>query len=343
MNDSPFDFEALLSPFLPEGARAVAVAVSGGADSMALCYVLSRCAEKMPLHILTVDHGLRPEAALEASQVAETVSNWPQACHVILKRELSPPQSPPQAGGKLTRIQEDARHDRYKLMADYCAKNDIERLFVAHHLDDQAETFLFRLAKGSGLDGLGGMRSIYDYSENLKIVRPFLDVPKSELVDFCKAQDVPYINDPSNDDARFARVRLRKSYEVLAKEGLTSKRLSVTANRLARARVALDCYTENTLGQALLINEPDRVVFRFDVVKAAPEEIRLRVLAKVMGMVRKKKKQDYGPRMERLENLSVRLFSSDPDFKRVSLGGCLIGLNQKNWQVTVEREKNNAS
>ncbi len=381
MNDSPFDMEEIIAPFLREGARDIAAAVSGGPDSMALCYVLAHCS-KEPVHVLTVDHGLRPEAAQEAAQVADWVEGLPNTRHTVLKREMknivtsrtaledspslregvggggrmlnsntvNPHLNPPPQGeennasggvrGGTTRIQEDARRDRYALMAAYCAENNIGQLFVAHHQDDQAETFLFRLAKGSGLDGLGAMRPVYDYNDDLSIIRPFLDISKSELVSFCTAQDIPYIKDPSNEDTRFARVRLRGSYEVLEEEGLTPKRLAVTAGRLARAREALDFYTTSVWEEALSTAEPSRIVFNFERMKNEPAEIRLRVLVKAMEMINQK--QGYGPRMEKLESLSGRVFD-DSDFKKASLGGCLVGLDQKMGLITVEKEKKSAS
>jgi len=325
MNDSPFDFGGILAPYLPAKGVAVAVGVSGGPDSMALCRVLSQYATG-PVHAVTVDHGLRPEAAQEAAQVGAWLAGWNDVQHIILKRE--------KAGA--TRLQEKAREDRYALMAEYCAQNDIDAVFTAHHQDDQAETFLFRLAKGSGLDGLGAMRSVHAYNDTLKIIRPFLDVPKSALVSYCETHSLPFVTDPSNEDSRFARVRLRDSYEILNREGLSTKRLAVTASRLARARDALDFYAGRILAQAIFENERNRIVLQSALVISEPEEVRLRVLAGLID--RLAAKREYGPRLERLEELSLQVFG-DPGFKKASLAGCLVGFDRKNGLITVETEQ----
>ncbi len=362
MSDGPFDFPALLRPFLPAGDAALAVAVSGGPDSMALCHALSQCANR-PVHAVTVDHGLRPEAAEEAAEVGRRVAVWPHVRPVVLTRNLqkdslspwgegrgegdiesedqyvlSPPHPNPLPEGRgfTSRVMETARHDRYRLLAGYCAEHGIHDLFTAHHQDDQAETFLFRLAKGSGLDGLGGMRPLHDYNETLRIIRPFLDVPKSALVAYCEERGIAFVRDPSNENENYARARLRKSQQVLAAEGLTPKRLAVTAKRLARARDALDFYAGEILAQAKKEKNSDRIVLNFSAVENAPEEIRLRVLAGLMDRIAEK--QDYGPRMERLEDLAGRLFN-DPRFKRASLGGCLVGIDRKKGLICVEKEQ----
>lgn len=323
--DSLFDLRDHLAPFLPQDEKTpVAVGVSGGPDSMALCHALSRCGGG-GIHALSVDHGLRPDSAAEARQVGVWVEGWPGVRHMVLKRQV---------GGAQTRIQEEARRDRYALMAGYCEEQGINHLFVAHHLDDQAETFLFRLAKGSGLDGLGAMRPVHDYNDQLQIVRPFLDIPKAGLVAYCEHYHIPYFTDPSNENKRFARARLRKAYDVLAAEGLTPKRLAVTARRLARARQALDFYTEKLWEQAAKI-EPDRIILHFSRLEKEPEETRLRLLIKAMESL--KDRQDYGPRMEKLEALAGRLFY-DADFKKASLGGCLFRLDRKEGLIVIETE-----
>ncbi|PJB70135.1 MAG: tRNA lysidine(34) synthetase TilS [Alphaproteobacteria bacterium CG_4_9_14_3_um_filter_47_13] len=328
MNDSPFDFvEHCLSPFLQKEKGIVAVAVSGGPDSLALCHALAHASVVKSLHVLTIDHGLRLEAAQETRQVGEMIADWPCVRHEIIKRVL--PIDP------ATKIQEEARRDRYALMATYCAEQRIKQLFVAHHQDDQAETFLFRLAKGSGLDGLGAMHPVYCYSPDLQIIRPFLSVPKSGLVDYCMANHIPFITDPSNENRDFVRGRLRQSREILEEEGLTPKRLAVTAQRLIRAREALDFYADQMFTQACVQKEATFFSFAFDVLVKAPEEIRLRVLAKAMKLLIPQR--DYAPRMEKMERLVMQVFE-DPAFKKASLGGCLISYHYKTGRIIVETE-----
>lgn len=324
---APLTAESLLRPFLPDAGMPVAAAVSGGPDSLALAYALCRCAQG-PVHILTVDHGLRAEAADEARAVAQMAAAWPRAIPAILTRKA--PAAP------AARIQETARRDRYALLARYCAAHGIGILFLAHHRDDQAETFLFRLAKGSGLDGLCAMRPLQKLDGGpLLLARPFLDIPKSDLIAYCREHALPFAQDPSNENPRFARARLRRSREILEKEGLSAKRLAVTAARLAAARDALEFFTEKAFSQSLLENNPDRIVFNTDPLQEQPEDIRLRILLRAAARLRSP--GGYAPRLERLEMLTRRIFG-DPLFRRATLGGLLFTLDRKNARLCIETE-----
>ncbi|MCB9989638.1 MAG: tRNA lysidine(34) synthetase TilS [Rhodospirillales bacterium] len=312
--------------------NSVAIALSGGPDSMALCWLLSQWAARNggpDIHALTVDHGLRPDAHEEAAKVAGWVGGWPHVTHTIMNRDMT--------GMGKTRIMEEARHDRYALLASYCHTHRIGALFVAHHRDDQAETFLFRLAKGSGLDGLSAMRPLQPYNEEIKIVRPLLGYPKDDLLATCAAHDVPFVRDPSNDDTMFARVRLRKSAAILAEEGLSSKRLSVTAARLARAREALDFYAAEVMREGVVDTNSDRIEFNYGMLLEAPEEMRLRVLQMAMELMYMADRGGYGPRMEKLEGLVQRLFAETP-FKRETLAGFMFSRDDTRKRLILEKE-----
>lgn len=317
--------------------KAVAVAVSGGPDSMALCYLMScRAAHYNPrlqIHAVTVDHGLRAGAAAEARKAGQWLADFPHVRHAILgggRDGRSAPES---------RIMEYARDMRYGLLSDYCAQHRISKLYVAHHKDDQAETFLFRLAKGSGLDGLSAMRPVQPFGDDLALCRPFLTVEKERLVASCKAYDVPYAEDPSNRRDDFARVRLRQSADILAAEGLSAKRLSVTAARLDRARQALVFYADIAYEQAVRQESGHAVSFSFAALAAAPEEIRLRVLQKAVTVLRRRldRAHVYGPRTERFEALADRIFS-DPSFKSATLGGFIFARDKKRDELAVTPE-----
>lgn len=313
---------------LDKDVRAVAVGVSGGADSLALCFALSEYfvsehfagnigAEKsVELHAITVDHRLRPEAGDEAIYVRDMLRGLPNVRHVTLEWEHD---ERPQV-----RIQEQARHARYDLMRGYMRGHGMSHLFLGHHLDDQAETFLFRLAKGSGLDGLGGMSFVQNMDHGLVLSRPFLDMPKADIVSFCDDRGIDYIDDPSNEDERYARVRLRQSMDVLSAEGLTSKRLGVCAKRMMRAREALDGMAENVFSNAVLEIYPDRIVFNFKILKNIYEEVFLRVILKAIDHFNPHR--DYSVRMAKAERLCLDLQNAIQPAKR-SLGGVLFMLD----------------
>lgn len=314
-----------------DAAEAVAVAVSGGPDSMALCALLDGWAQGTKIHALIVDHGLRVESAEEAQGVQRTLEAYQNVTPIILTWTGEKPGSG---------VQEEARRARYMLMADYCREKGIGHLFLGHHRDDQAETVLFRLAKGSGLDGLAGMQAVQKYDESLTLLRPFLDFSKDEIVHTCEQMGVKYVQDPSNENQAFARVRLRQSAGVLTEEGLTSKRLSVTAKRLSRARKALDILADKAYKEAILKNNPERIVFKIDILNTEPEEIVLRCLLKALEHLRPE--SDYAPRMEKIETLLYDLISSqnEPDgFRKRTLGGVAFEVDERAGQLILSQER----
>lgn len=302
----------------------VAVAVSGGPDSMALAYALTQWTT-LEAHILSVDHGLRAEAADEIALVERVAKEW-GASFQVLKWEHD---------GAPERLQEEARRARYQLMAEYCQKQEIEHLFLAHHMDDQAETVLFRLAKGSGLDGLSGMRAVQDMDE-IRLVRPLLGVSKAALIELCETQGIAYVNDRSNDDDVFARVRLRKSREVLEEEGLSAKRLSVTAQRIERARKALDELSAKAYEDGIVEIDTGRIVFDFQHFAQQPDEIGLRVLMKAIQILCPNR--DYAPRMEKLEDLFSDLVAMN-DFRKRTLGGVVFERDEAEERIVLSIEK----
>ena len=314
-------------------SECLAVAVSGGPDSMAMTDLLIdyACGNDIALHILTVDHALRPESKAET----QTVGDWVQSLgHAHIKHKILTWQhdNPDRA------LMEQARQARYELMAGYCRENNIQHLFIAHHGDDQAETFLFRLSKGSGLDGLASMASKQVYSDHLTLWRPLLDVPKQELIAYCDDKNLPYVNDPSNEKQDYARPRLRAAKEVLEREGLTSERLSLTAKRLRRARAALEVIANQTYEGALKTKDGDALCLDWAYLRQQPEEIGLRVFSKALHDMQSQEKP-YGIRMEKIEELfSALWWQSDlSSFKRRTLGGCMISFRDD--QLVLEKEK----
>ncbi|MCB9975743.1 MAG: tRNA lysidine(34) synthetase TilS [Rhodospirillales bacterium] len=287
----------------------VAVGVSGGPDSMALCHLLAQwvSGENGLLHAFTVDHGLRPESEKEAWEVAERLSEWPGVTHHILRWDHE---------GEVvdTRIQEAARTARYDLMRELMRELGVTHLFLAHHRDDQAETVLFRLAHGSGLDGLCGMAARQVFAEDFVLCRPLLGYSKADLIATCEERGLFYHRDPSNEAEAYARARMRGSMEVLAHEGLTPERLSVTAGRLARAKAALDEIAEHTREKAVIENLSGRAVLSLEVLRSVPAEIGLRVLLAVMGEL--VPPDPYGPRLERVETLFADLMKPEAFRKR---------------------------
>ena len=180
----------------------VAVAVSGGADSLALTFLLSQFSKKYKLSLiaLTIDHQLRKESQDESNYV-RTLLHTNGIIHKILKWNGDKP---------VTKIQETARIKRYNLLENWCLNNDCKYLFLGHHLDDQIETFLLRLRKKSGILGLAGMRTVTK-KQRCTIIRPFLKTSKSYLVNTLSYLKINHINDPSNENKKYERVFWRNS------------------------------------------------------------------------------------------------------------------------------------
>jgi tRNA(Ile)-lysidine synthase len=314
-------------PDIPAGS-AVAAGVSGGPDSMAMLWLLSHWAEERGIAVkaYTVDHGLRRESAEEAHAVGAWVKGWPNVTHEVLVWEGEKPAS---------RVLEEARSKRYALMAAAMKAEGASCLFIAHHRDDLAETFLIRLAKGSGLDGLAGMRAVQKMEGGITLLRPLLDVPKEELILLCKQNAVPYVDDPTNKNERYLRPRLRAAQSVLEEEGLSAKRLGLTAKRLGRASSALAQLADDLFAAALKEGRGSGFVFDYGVLRAAHEELVLRVLLRAMDELRPG--GDYGPRLEKAEKLTGRILR-DPAFKGATLGGCIFAKEAKNATLWVGKE-----
>ena len=249
-----------------------ALAVSGGADSLALLALAAKVTNpNWRFSVLTVNHGLRAAAAKETRYVAKLAR-----AHGLKVKTLD------WQGAAPTRdIQAAAREIRYQLMTDWCQQKSCTALVVAHHLEDQAETFLLRLARGSGLDGLSAMQSC-SVHHGVRLLRPFLDMPRARLHATTQKAGFAPVDDPSNHDDRFARVRMRQVMAALAAEGLSAARLSETAARLQSARAALDEITGQALADFVTQDAYGTVYVDRTAFKKLPEEVTRRLMARLL-------------------------------------------------------------
>ena len=214
------------------------LAVSGGPDSTALMVLAARWRKalkvKPKLIAVTVDHGLRKEAKREAAAVGRLARKLG-----IAHRTLRWTGAKPKTG-----LQEAARVARYRLLAGAARKANASHILTAHTRDDQAETVLIRMSRGSGVTGLAAMTRISavpgDGEGKIKLIRPLLDIPKARLIATLRAAKITFADDPSNRDPRFTRARLRGLMSELAREGLDSRRLALLARRLRRADLAIE-------------------------------------------------------------------------------------------------------
>ncbi|MCC2096697.1 MAG: tRNA lysidine(34) synthetase TilS [Hyphomicrobiales bacterium] len=314
-------------------AKHILAAVSGGPDSMALLSMLAQWTsanDRRPaLSAATVDHRLRPEAAQEAEAVAAFALSLADTGAHINHSTLTWRHDEPQ-----TRLQERARQARYELLAAHAAEIGADVLMTAHHADDQAETILFRLVRGSGPAGLAGMAR-ERLIDGLRLARPLLAMRKDELVGWCRERDIGWSEDPSNTNSRFARTRMRALLPDLEREGMGPGEWARLAARAARGEEALNAVARSTAD--LMIGRETDGALSLDLGKLLeqPEEIALRVLIIAVESFR----PGQPVRLERAEALLRRLVLAHGAelAKRTTLGQAGIALSPKGM-LTLQRQ-----
>jgi tRNA(Ile)-lysidine synthase len=305
------------------------LAVSGGPDSTALLWLAARWHKKLKgktktkLTAATLDHGLRKESVREAAAVGKLAKQL-GVPHRILKWTGAKPKSG---------IQQSARRARYGLLAQAAKTAGAGHILTAHTLDDQAETVLMRMARGSGLGGLGGMarRSRLD---GLTLVRPFLELPKARLIATLQAAKIAYADDPSNLDPRFTRARLRPLMPRLAKEGLDAPRFATLSRRLRRAEAAIEAEVDRVVA-ALAAHGDSGTTLPASQFARLPAEIALRLLGRTVA-----RHGDEGPvELGKLEALLAALMPAaqkpaKAPFRR-TLAGALVAI--AGGEIRIER------
>jgi tRNA(Ile)-lysidine synthase len=257
------DLDALIDPQAPVG-----IAVSGGPDSLALL-ALAAAARPGLIEAATVDHALRPESRAEAEMVTKAAKTLGVPHRILGVRWDTKPESA---------IQERARIERYKLLGAWVREQGLHALVTAHHLDDQAETFMMRLARGAGVRGLAGMRRLAPVpGSDLTLLRPLLGWRRAELEQICIDFGFNPVDDPSNADEQFERVRVRRG---LAGAGwINSQAVASSAQNLAEADGALRWATSRAWERSVSEDEQALVFVPDDT----PREIRRRIVLRAVG------------------------------------------------------------
>jgi len=316
---------------------ALVLAVSGGPDSTALLMLAARWQRALKqgpkLLAVTIDHGLRKQSAGEARAVQR------------LARRLGVPHRTLRWQGEkpVTGLQEAAREARYRLLAAFAKSAKAHHILTAHTLDDQAETVLIRMARGSGVTGLAGMAPVSPLpvggDGEIMLVRPLLEIPKARLVATLARAKIDFADDASNSDPRFTRVRLRALMPALAREGLDARRLALLARRLRRANAAIDAAVDAAAASASERTCTDEGAIVLDAEKfgSLPAEVALRLLGRAVAQA-----GEEGPiRLGKLETLyealaSAKAAASGPGLRlRRTLGGALVTLAA--GRLTIER------
>ena len=325
---SPQEAAQLLNPL--RLYRHVGLAVSGGGDSMSLMWLAAQWAgqtrQPPKLTVLSVDHGLRPGSAQDANWVVEQAGALGLTGAMLEWHGAKP----------TTGVQARARQARYHLLLGWCADYGAGALVTAHSLEDQAETFLMRLARGSGVDGLSAMRPLRQEAreeareDRIAILRPLLGVSRARLRSTLLAAGVRWLEDPANRDPRFERVRWRNTLARLEQEGLSPPMIALSARRLERARQALE-HATSRLEADVVEQDAEQASFRLAAVQDTPEDLMLRLLRRLI--------MRYGaggepPELAALERLSAWIAEGVGGGR--TLAGCRISLRKD--AVRIRRE-----
>jgi tRNA(Ile)-lysidine synthase len=316
------EFKALMrscGPFEP--APHIAVALSGGSDSLALTLLAADWAQALggSATALTVDHGLRAGSGVEARRVAAWLRDRGIEHHILRWTGDKP----------ATGIQAAARRARYELLSNWCRRRGILHLLLGHQREDQAETFILRQARGSGPDGLACMAGIAE-TPWLRMLRPCLDAPRGRLRAVLETRGQEWVDDPSNLNPEFTRVRIRASLAA-SEDELGVDQLTVSAREHGLARAVSDRGTARLLGRAVSIYPAGYCRVEIEPLASASEDDGRRALARVVTCIGG---QEYGPRRERLDRLYDALRNGLPSSR--TLAGCVIA--RRRGGVLVARE-----
>jgi tRNA(Ile)-lysidine synthase len=311
-----------------KAAPAIVLAVSGGPDSLALMWLAARWRRALTrgprLIAVTVDHGLRIEAAAEARGVKGLARSLDLAHRTIRWTGEKPKTGLPAA----------ARAARYRLLAQAARASGATHILTAHTRDDQAETLLMRMLRGSGIAGLAAMPRLSD-RDGVWLARPFLDVSKSRLVATLSKAKVSFADDPTNRDLNFTRPRIRAVMPVLAAEGGDARSLARLAARLGRANAAVEVLVDGAErylalrdraapGRAFDTNSYDANAFA-----GLPEEIRVRLLLRAINRVGHEGPAELGKAEALLSALdragATKVSGRRPRLKQ-TLAGALVSL-----------------
>jgi tRNA(Ile)-lysidine synthase len=311
----PVDETALLATaaraFAWDRPSIIGVAVSGGGDSLALLHLMQRVAVQAGWRVeaATVDHGLRPEAAAEAAQVAALCRDWGIAHEVLRWAE-------PQGQGNLM---DRARRARLALLSDWARRRGIGHVVLGHTADDQAETLLMGLSRSAGIDGLSGMRSVFREGA-VTFARPLLHVSRQTLRDYLTGQGIVWIEDPSNENEAFTRVRARRALKALRPLGITVGKLAAVVDHLDMARSALERATA-AAARRLMAERAGAVVLDRTGFHREPMEIQRRLTLQALRMLTG---PGYPPREAELNRILWVLTSGG----KATLRGTLVAANE---------------
>jgi tRNA(Ile)-lysidine synthase len=303
----------------------LAVAVSGGPDSLALAY-LTKCyslKNKIKVRYYIVNHKLRKESSLEAESVKKVLKNIDIQCTILNWNGKKPSKN----------IQATARDKRYSLLSNECKKNNIKYLLLGHHLNDLFENFLIRIVRGSGLNGLISFSKNTKYrGQDLNIIRPLLNLEKKDLLYIANEVFNFFVKDPSNINEDYKRTRIRNLLHTLEKEGLDVTKLKLTINNLKDSDQSIKFYVDKNLKKnVVFLKRKNTYILSYSFFDQS-HEIIFRSLTK---LIQKLGKKYYPVRGKSINELIKRI--NKKSFTKVTLGGCFV--ERVNETILISQER----
>ena len=293
----------------------ICVALSGGVDSIALSF-LAKCyslEKKKKVYFFIVDHKLRKNSTYEAKLVKNKLSFFEIDCEILTLKKAK----------KLTNIQSLARDNRYRSIIKKSLKKKIDLILTAHHRDDMLENFFIRLLRGSGLKGLasfGNTKSRIKFDDEIFILRPLLNLSKKDLIYISKNTFDFYVEDSSNLDDKFLRVKIRKLIAKLENNGLTFKKFKLSLNNLVKSNKALNYYVEKNISDNSSFLPLSKTTILRENFFTQPDEIVFRSFSEILQKVGKKKSYARGAKVENM----LKFLKFSKDSKKKTLSGCII-------------------
>jgi len=313
------NFKSLLKKHIKENS--FVVAVSGGPDSLALT-ALSKVYSnetKAKAYFVLIDHGIRNNSASEALIVKKILKKNKIKLNIV-KNNFKIKSN----------IQSQARNIRYKLMAEFCKKNNAKFILTAHHSNDQVETFLIRLSRGSGVQGLSSMSSISQLNNKITIFRPLLEFKKKDLVLIAKKIFGKVINDPSNKDKKYLRTRVRNLTKELEKSGIHHNQIIKSINNLASTRDLLNNYILK-VSKLCAIKKKNEIIINLKILLVESNEVQLKIISNAIKIF---SKSYYPPRSKKIIFLLTKV-ANDKKVKS-TLGGCIFSKSGNHLSIKKE-------
>lgn len=303
-----------------------AVGVSGGADSLALVLLLKEECPDFNIVALTVDHGLRPASSDEAHYVAKVLKKFDIEHHILVWSGEKPTVG----------IEEKARNARYNLLCDWCKKNNISYMFIAHHLLDQAETFLMRLQRGSGLIGLSAIDEVSDRN-GIKLLRPLLGTHPDKLKEFLNNKKIKWVEDESNQCTDFLRVKMRKFLPIIESEtGISADKICLAVQNLQNTKKFLVDTANDIIKNKMHKWGNSGYSLDYNEYLSWHSELKFYIIGTII--------KELGDNDYTSEATSIRLIMNNLEnsgFDMVTLGGCILQLYDSRLYFIKEFRKKN--